>query len=133
MDNRANAPDQCPGVQAHEDATSLPFDELITRLRDILGVRLVGYIGRVQLAHIVSNWVSGEAVPGENDQQRLRHAYHAAALLQERYDTVTVQAWFKGMNPALRYEAPAKVLREGEPLDAARQVLAAARSFACIG
>ncbi|CAM5303573.1 hypothetical protein LSHI6S_00698 [Leifsonia shinshuensis] len=67
------------------------------------------------------------------DQQRLRHAYHAAALLRERYDPVTVRSWFKAMNPSLGDAAPAQVLREGEPSEVAREVLAAAKSFACIG
>jgi hypothetical protein len=125
--------DQRPGLRAYEESIGLAFDDLVTRLRDILGVRLVGYIGGVKASRSVSSWADGQGAPGEKDQERLRHAYHAAALLRERYDAITVQSWFKGMNPSLGDEAPAQVLREGEPLEVARDVLAAAKSFAYIG
>ncbi|QIZ99841.1 hypothetical protein [Leifsonia sp. PS1209] len=125
--------DQRPGLRAHEESIGLPFNDLVTRLRDVLGVRLVGYIGGVKSARSVSSWADGQGSPGEKDQERLRHAYHAAALLRERYDAITVQSWFKGMNPSLGDQAPAQVLREGEPLEVAREVLAAAKSFAYIG
>jgi hypothetical protein len=46
----------------------------------------------------------------------LCNAFHAAALLRERYDVTTVKSWFKGMNPALDDDARAKVLREPDPL-----------------
>ncbi|UAJ81758.1 hypothetical protein IT072_20630 (plasmid) [Leifsonia sp. ZF2019] len=127
------APDQRPGLRAYEESIGLPFDDMVGRLREILGVRLVGYIGGVKSARSVSVWVDGQGAPGEKDQERLRHAFHAAALLRERYDAVTVQSWFKGMNPSLGDEAPARILREGEPMEVAREVLAAAKSFAYIG
>jgi hypothetical protein len=125
--------DQRPGLRAHEESIGLPFDNLVTRLRDILGVRLVGYIGGVKSARSVSSWADGTGEPGVKDRERLQHAYHAAALLRERYDATTVQSWFKGMNPSLGDQAPAQVLREGEPLVVAGDVIAAAKSFAYIG
>lgn len=125
--------DQRPGLRAHEDSIKLPFDELVSKLREMIGVRLVAYIGGVKSARSVSGWAEGTGRPGEMDRERLRHAFHAAALLRERYDTATVQSWFKGMNPVLNDQAPAQVLREGDPLVGAREVIAAAKSFAYIG
>ncbi|WP_426517061.1 hypothetical protein ACPPVQ_19575 [Diaminobutyricibacter sp. McL0618] len=125
--------DQRPGLRAHEESIGLPFDDLVTRLRDILGVRLVAYIGGVKSARSVSSWAEGTGEPGEVDRERLRHAFHAAALLRERYDATTVQSWFKGMNPSLGDRAPAQLLREGEPMVVAKDVIAAAKSFAYIG
>lgn len=127
------ASDQRPGLHAYEESVRLAFPELVGRLREILGVRLVAYIGGVKSARSVSAWAAGDGAPGERDQDRLRHAFHVAALLRERYDAATVQSWFKGMNPSLGDEAPAQLLREGEPLDAARRVVAAAKSFANLG
>ena len=129
----ATVSDQRAGLRAHEESIGLPFGELVTRLRDILGVRLVGYIGGVKSARSVSSWADGQGAPGEKDQERLRHAYHAAALLRERYDAVTVQSWFKGMNPALNDASPARVLREGDPNEVGPEVMAAAKAFAFIG
>ena len=125
--------DQRPGLGAYEESVGLPFPELVTELRNMLGVRLVAYIGGVKSARSVSSWAEGTGAPGEIDRERLRHAFHAAALLREQYDATTVQSWFKGMNPALNDDAPAHVLREVDPMESARDFIAVAKSFAYIG
>ncbi|UOE43164.1 hypothetical protein [Agromyces larvae] len=125
--------DQRPGLRAYEDSVRLPFANLVGDLREILGVRLVAYIGGVKSARMVSAWADGSSEPGEKDRERLRHAFHAAALLRDRYDATTVQSWFKGMNPALGDVAPAQVLRDVEPFEGAPEVIAAAKSFTTIG
>lgn len=125
--------DQRPGLRAWEDSVGLPFGELVSRLRDILGVRLVAYMGGVKSTRPVSEWVAGQARPGEVERERLQHAYHAAALLRQRYDAATVQSWFKGLNPSLGDVAPAQMLADGAPLVVAGEVLAAAKSFAYVG
>lgn len=125
--------DPRPGLRAHQDSITLSFPELVSHLRDNLGVRLVAYIGGVKSARQVSTWADGAGEPGEADQERLRHAFHAASLLRERYDATTVQSWFKGINPTLNDEAPAQLLREGDPATGPRAVIAAAKAFAYIG
>jgi hypothetical protein len=127
------ASDQRPGLRAYEDSIRLPFAEIVSQLREMIGVRLVAYIGGVKAARSVTAWAEGAGQPGEVDRERLRHAFYAAALLRERYDTSTVQSWFKGINPAMDDQAPAQVLREGDPLADARAVIAAAKSFAYLG
>ncbi|MFD6054592.1 hypothetical protein [Agromyces sp. NPDC060279] len=129
----AVASNQRPGLRAYEDSVRLPFADLVSELRELIGVRLVAYVGGVKSARSVSSWADGTGEPGEQDRERLRHAFHAAALLRERYDVTTVQSWFKGMNPALGDAAPAQVLREGDPFDGAREVISAAKSFATLG
>jgi hypothetical protein len=124
---------QRPGLRAYEDSVRLTLPDLVTKLRDILGVRLVAYIGNVKSTQPVAAWASGQRSPGELDADRLRLAFQIAALLRERYSAATVQAWFKGMNPALGDTAPARILREGDPVDVGRDVLAAAKSFAFVG
>jgi hypothetical protein len=124
--------DQRPGLRAYEDSVRLPFPELVDELREIIGARLVAYIGGVMSTMSVSAWARGTEAPDEADRERLRHAFHVAALLRERYDAITVQSWFNGRNPSLD-TAPAHVLREGDPLEGARDVIAAAKSFAYLG
>ncbi|GAA4489907.1 hypothetical protein [Microbacterium panaciterrae] len=125
--------DPRPGLRAHQDSILLSFPELVSHLRDILGVKLVAYIGGVKSARQVSTWADGDGEPGVADRERLRHAFHAASLLRERYDVTTVQSWFKGINPTLNDEAPAQLLREGDPVTGPRAVIAAAKAFAYIG
>jgi hypothetical protein len=124
---------QRPGLRAHQDSIRLPFNELVSELREILGVRLVAYIGGVKAARSVTAWAEGKGQPGEIDRERLQHAFHAAAMLRESYDAATVQAWFKGMNPSLDDHAPAEVLRNSDPAEGARDVISLAKSFASIG
>ena len=125
--------EQRPGLGASEDSVGLAFPELVSQLRQMLGVRLVAYVGGVKSARSVSSWAEGTGSPGEVDQERLRHAFHAAALLRERYDVTTVQSWFKGINPALNDDSPAHVLREADPMVSARDVIAVAKAFAYVG
>ncbi len=125
--------DPRPGLRAYEDSIMLAFPELVSHLRDILGVKLVAYIGGVKSARQVSTWAEGAGEPGAADKERLRHAFHAASLLRERYDATTVQSWFRGINPTLNDEAPAQVLRTGDLTTGPRSVVAAAKAFAYIG
>lgn len=124
---------QKPGMRAHDDAMRSTFPELVTKLREIVGVRLVAYIGNVKSTRPVGEWAVGPREPGEMDRDRLRLAYQIAALLRERNEAVTVQSWFKGMNPALSDVSPARVLREGDPDVVGPEVMAAAKAFAFIG
>jgi hypothetical protein len=101
--------------------------------QDIVGVRLVAYIGNVKSTKPVAEWAVGPREPGETDRDRLFVAYQIAALLRERNEAVTVQSWFKGMNPALNDVSPARVLREGDPSEVGPEVMAAAKAFAFIG
>lgn len=111
----------------------LSLPEVVSKLREILGVRLVAYIGNVTSTRPVAAWQSGQRSPGQVDADRLRLAFQIAALLRERYSAVTVQSWFKGMNPALGDNAPARVVREGDPVTVGPDVMAAAKSFAFVG
>ncbi|PQZ55343.1 MULTISPECIES: hypothetical protein [unclassified Microbacterium] len=133
MSTRAVVSDQRPGLQAQRESVELSFSELVTRLRDLLGVRLVAYVGNVKNTRPVSDWAAGLRSPGAEDEARLRLAFQAARLLRERYEPATIQSWMLGSNPALDFEAPARYIRNEHPVDAARDVMAAANSFAFVG
>lgn len=111
----------------------MSFPELVERLRDLVGVRLVAYVGNVKNTRPVSDWATGQRSPGAEDVERLRLAFQAARLMRERYDTATIQSWMMGSNPSLGYEAPARYIREQRPVDVAREVMAAASSFTFVG
>lgn len=129
----AQIPTQRPGLRAHNEAVTFTLPEIVSHLREILGARLVAYIGNVKSTRPVGEWADGLRTPGGVDADRLRAAFQIAALLRETEGPATVQSWFKGMNPELDDASPARVLREEAPEEGGPRVMKAARSFAFIG
>lgn len=119
-------------LNAHSEAIRLAPSDLVYRLREILGAKLVAYLGSVKETRAVRQWAEGEREPSQAALARLRVAYRVSAMLREAEDAKVVQAWFMGMNPRLDDVAPARLLREGDE-DATRRVIDAARAFASIG
>ncbi len=131
---RVRVSDQRPGLEAHRESVELDFPELVSRLRDIVGTRLVAYVGNVRHTRPVGDWAAGRHSPGSEDESRLRLAFQACRLLRDRYGTTTIQTWMMGANPSLGHEAPARVIREsGKAVDVVRDVMAAANAFVCVG
>lgn len=117
------------GLEVSANASRLAIHEIVSELRDILGARLVAYLGGVKETRTVREWAEGTRRPSSDAvQRRLRDAYHVAALLDETEAPGVVQAWFTGMNPQLGDRTPARLLRDGGP-EAPTQVLGAARAF----
>lgn len=81
--------------------------QLARALREVLGARLVAYIGSVKETRAVRQWADNQRVPAAETVLRLRAAYQVAALLGTREEPAVVQAWFQGMNPRLGDAAPA--------------------------
>ncbi len=103
--------------------------DIVGRLRDVLGLALVAYLGEVKETRAVAQWAAGQRRPSAVVMTRLRTAYQAAALLGGVENAGVVQAWFVGMNPALEDMAPATVLREQDLDQAGPAVVTAARAF----
>ncbi len=123
-----------PDLQAHNDAVRLEPQVLVKELRELLGAKLVAYLGGVKETRAVSQWAEGtRAISGDEDLQRLRVAYQTARMLADRDSNQVVQAWFQGLNPGLGDHSPARLLREGAVDEVGPQVLAAARQFAAVG
>lgn len=80
--------------KALRDSEALPDADLVRGLRDILGAKLVAYIGSVKETKAVRAWADGETKPSKEVMRRLRNAYHVAALLEGRDSRGVVQAWF---------------------------------------
>ena len=122
-----------PGLKAHRDSRRLAFPELVNGLRDMLGARLVAYIGHVTNTRTVREWIEGKHDPGDAVIAALRDTYFIAALLCEEESRETVQAWFQGMNPDLDDFAPATLLRNERYGEIGNKVAMAARSFLAHG
>lgn len=122
---------QRPGLRAHAQATRLDASVLVKELRDILGAKLVAYLGGVGETRAVRQWAEGtRAIQDPTDERRLRVAYQVATLIIEADSAEVAQAWFQGLNPLLEDRSPARLLREGDLDEVGPVVLAAARSFA---
>lgn len=114
--------------QVHQQAVRTPTPEVADSLQRLLTGRLVAYITGVKDAKTVARWATGEI--GEvrlESERRLRTAYEVMTLLLRFDGPGTVRAWFIGMNPHLRDDAPADAIHDGryqEALDAARSFIA---------
>jgi hypothetical protein len=115
--------------RAHEDAVSLAINDVVKRLQQALGTKLVAYLAGVSDPKAVGDWAGGTRPPRRGAEERLRTALHVFRLLEEADSVHVARAWFIGLNPQLDDEAPASALREGRQ----RDVLRAARSFAQSG
>ena len=122
-----------PGLRAYEASVRSDVTELVSALRELLGAKLVAYLGSVSETRAVRQWADGERKPPAEVVRRLRLAYQVAGLLAERDQPRVIQAWFQGMNPQLEDWAPARMIREGSPDEVGTRVLAAARTFAAVG
>lgn len=122
-------------LRAYEESLRLAAPELVERLRELLGAKLVAYLGSVQETRAVRQWADADdqRIPSTDVLNRLRMAYRIAALLRSKDAAPVVQAWFQGMNPRLDDVAPARLLREGDLEQVGPNVLAAARAFAAAG
>jgi hypothetical protein len=117
-----------PWLRFHEVALGLPIDEVVVRLRAALGAKLVAYIANVSATSVVRSWADGAARPEPDSESRLRTAIEVLSTLSEDLDTVTIGTWFRGMNPLLGDESPARFIRNSDPL-AAHDAIVAARSM----
>ncbi|MGK2879239.1 MAG: hypothetical protein ACSLE6_00085 [Mycobacterium sp.] len=115
------------------DESRLSTAELVQRLCEMLGAKLIAYLGTVDDTRTVRAWAdfADDSAPPDEVIERLRIAYQAATLLSEKDTASVIQAWFQGRNPLLDDMAPARVLRDGEVNVVGANVMAAARALAC--
>jgi hypothetical protein len=116
-------------LKRHAQAMRLRFPDVVTDLREVLGSRLVAYLGSVGETRAVQQWAAGDREPSEATQRRLREALSIARLIADVDGPRVAQSWFQGLNPQLGDKSPARVLREGDVDDVGPEVLGAARTF----
>jgi hypothetical protein len=118
-----------PDLAAHRLAMRSTPKEVVQRLVDILGAKLVAYIGGVGETRAVRQWIEEAREPRNPETLlRLREALTIAQMICEKDGISTTQAWFMGLNPQLEDRSPAKLLRDGDPPTIA-EVRGAARAF----
>jgi hypothetical protein len=118
-----------PDLAAHRGAIQASFPDATTQLRELLGARLVAYLGGVRETRAVHQWAEGTREPSEAVQQRLRLALQVAIPIAEADSPQVAQTWFQGLNPQLDDRSPARLLRDGDLDEIGPAVIAAARAF----
>jgi hypothetical protein len=123
-----------PDLTAYNEAMTMSTAELVTALRDLLGAKLVAYLGKVKETRAVRQWAEGtREIANRSDVERLRVAYRAAWMINQRDSKKVAQTWFQGLNPFLDDWSPARLLREGDLETDGARVIGAARQFAAVG
>jgi hypothetical protein len=118
-----------PDLEAHAHAMRAGFPQVATELRELLGAKLVAYIGGVGETRAVHQWADGERTPSDEIQQRLRFALRIALPIANSDSPSIAQAWFQGLNPQLDDRAPARLLRDGDLDEVGPGIVAAERAF----
>lgn len=118
-----------PDLQAHARAVRVPVPALVEELRELLGARLVAYLGSVKETRAVHEWADGIRAPSADTVRRLRVALQVALAISAVDGPEVTQAWFQGLNPQLEDRSPARLLREGELDEQGAAVIAASRAF----
>ena len=98
-------------------------------MRELLGAKLVAYLGGVAETRAVHQWAEGERMPSDEVQQRLRFALRVALPIATADSPTIAQAWFQGLNPQLDDRSPARLLRDGELDEVGPAIVAAERAF----
>jgi hypothetical protein len=115
-----HGPDEVPRVSTRD---------VVRELIDVLGTRLVAYIGGVSHTKFVRSWTNGTAIPRDRRETALRGALQAVRILLTDESAAVAQAWFIGANRHLGLEAPASVLRDAASPEDVSRVVRAASAF----
>jgi hypothetical protein len=121
-----------PGLEAHREAISLLFPELVSRLTALIGRKLTAYVAGVKDVRTVDGWTKGNSPYGEAED-RLRLTFQVVRTLGEHDSQRIVQAWLTGVNPELGDRIPLRLLREGDLNIVGPEVMAAVRAFVAGG
>src|SRR5215211_4401460 len=90
-----------PDYAAHIRAVRSSFPEVVSALREILGLKLCAYLGSVKETRAVNEWAEGVRQPSEVVQRRLRLAFQVAQAISDADGPDVARAWFQGLNPQL--------------------------------
>ncbi len=119
-----------PDLQAYEASLRMTDHEIVADLREVLGPRLVAFIGSQTETRAVHEWADGiRAIRSRETVERLRLAYRIARMLSEFAGRTTAVSWMMGLNPYLDDRSPARLLREGDLEADGPEILGAARAF----
>jgi len=114
--------------EAHNEAMSLPIQEVVQQLVDLLGATATANAGAVKETRAVQQWLTGEREPQR--PHVLRFALQLALMISSLGTRELARAWFHGANPALGDRVPLTLLRDESLESIQLPLMTAARAFA---
>ena len=115
---------------AYKDALVLPSWEQAGYLLDTIGPRFTTAAVGLQDARTVRRWREATMAPREHDvAARLAILYRLTRVIADVYSPDVATAFLRSSNPQLDDDSPLMVLREGDPDEAQKPLLAAVRAF----
>lgn len=118
-----------PDLEGYDLAMRSDFATVVGQLEELLGAKLVAYLADVRETRAVKQWAQGERSARGEVEERLRLALQVAHMIAKTDTAAVARAWFRGLNPQLDDQSPARMLREEEFDKAGPLVLSAARAF----
>jgi hypothetical protein len=118
-----------PELDAHRQVLTLDDPIVVKELSQLIGPKLVAYIGGVTETRAVTGWMEGSRVPRGDTMARLRLTLQVVLVIAEHDSPRIAQSWLRGLNPQLDDRSPARLLREGDLGETGPLVLAAVRAF----
>jgi len=112
---------------AHSQAISLPINEVVKQLVDLLGATNVAVIGGVGETRAVDQWILGRK---PQRSHVLRFALQIGTMIAARTERELARAWFHGSNPYLDDAIPLLLLRDAPLPEVQVKLMTAARAFA---
>lgn len=115
---------------AYKDSLVLPAWEQTRYLLDAIGARFTTAALGLQDARTVRRWRDDRVAPREHDVAgRLVILYRVTRSIADVYTPAVATAFLRSANPQLEDTSPLMLLRDGDPDDVQKAVLAAARAF----
>lgn len=112
---------------AHDHAMSIPLEQVVEELIELLSAPVVALLGGVSETRAVQQWMTGRQ---PQRPQVLRFALQLATMIASKEQGAIAQAWFQGSNPHLNDAIPALLLRNSSLAEVQERLIAAARAFA---
>jgi hypothetical protein len=115
---------------AYKDSLVVPAWDQAAYLLDSIGPRFTTAAVGLQDARTVRRWREEEMAPREHDVAgRLAILYRLTRVVADVYSPAVATAFLRSANPELDDNSPLLVLREGDPDDVQKPLLAATRAF----
>jgi len=110
--------------------------EIVKRLVDILGFKLVAYIAKVQDTKIVERWMSGDELPEVDILVKFALAFTFADCIGRTNSNEVARVWFMGVKEGVLPEgmSPARLLHiGGDPIVLCGHLMAMYQDSVAVG